>query len=153
MLEVPASYFVDELKWTRKKSAWLVGALVFLFGIPSALSSVDGSIFHESQMSMRVFGVDENGDPNMANGWFGIIDYWFGTFFIVIVALVTCVYVAWKIPTPQFMAEISEGAPGWHEGSTAMKIFIVFIKFVCPIVIGLVLLNMMGVLGVFAGGG
>jgi NSS family neurotransmitter:Na+ symporter len=153
MLEVPASYFVDELKWTRKKSAWLVGALVFLFGIPSALSSVDGSIFHESQMSMRVFGVDENGDPNMANGWFGIIDYWFGTFFIVIVALVTCVYVAWKIPTPKFVGEISEGAPGWHEGSTAMKIFIVFIKFVCPIVIGLVLLNMMGVLGVFAGGG
>lgn len=144
MLEVPASYFVDELKWNRKKSAWVVGILVFIFGVPSALSSVDGNFF--ATMSLPTFDGE-------ALGWFNIIDYWFGTFFIVIVALVTCVYVAWKIPTPKFVAEISDGAKGWNEGSMASKLFIIFIKFVCPIVITLVLLNMMGLLGVFAGGG
>jgi Na+-dependent transporters of the SNF family len=39
LLEVVVSYFIDERKWGRKKAAFLVGFAIFLFGIPSALSS------------------------------------------------------------------------------------------------------------------
>ena len=144
MLEVPASYFVDEKKWSRKKSAWVVGILIFIFGVPSALSSVEGNFF--ANMTFPTFDGD-------AVGWFNIIDYWFGTFFIVIVALVTCIYVAWAMPISKIEDEIHQGAPDWPPRSFASKAFIIFIKYVCPIVITLVLLNMMGFLGAFAGGG
>ena len=39
LLEVVVSYFIDERKWGRKKAAFLVGFAIFLFGVPSALSS------------------------------------------------------------------------------------------------------------------
>ena len=144
MLEVPASYFMDEKKWTRKKSAWVVGILIFLFGVPSALSSVDGNFF----ATMTVPSFD---GPKV--GFFDILDYYFGTFFIVIVALVTCIYVAWAMPIKNIVSEIDTGSPRWKEGTFASNAFVFFIRFVCPIVILAVLLNMMGVFGAFAGGG
>ncbi len=38
LLEVPVSYLVDEKKSERKKIVWKVAVLVFIIGIPSALS-------------------------------------------------------------------------------------------------------------------
>ena len=144
MLEVPASYFMDEKKWSRKKSAWVVGGLIFLFGVPSALSSVDGNFF--ATMSVPSF-------DGPKTGFFDILDYYFGTFFIVIVALVTCIYVAWSMPIKNIVSEIDTGSPKWKEGTFASNAFVVFIRYICPIVILAVLLNMMGVFGAFAGGG
>lgn len=143
MLEVPASYFMDEKKWSRKKSAWTVGIALFLVGIPSALSSGGSEFF--SNMSVTIFG-------DTYTGFMDILDYFFGTFFIVIVALITCVYVAWKMPIENIVSEIDQGSK-WTAGTFASKAFVFFIRFVCPVVILLVLLNMMGVFGIFAGGG
>lgn len=39
LLEVVVSYFIDERKWKRKKASFVVGFAIFLFGVPSALSS------------------------------------------------------------------------------------------------------------------
>ena len=142
MLEVPASYFIDEKKWSRKKSAIVVGILVFLFGIPSALSHGASDLF--TNMSMTMFG-------DTITGFQGIIDYWFGTFFIVVVAFVTCVYVAWKLPIENIVNELAEGSERFVAGGTASKTFVFFIRYIGPIVILAVLLNMMGVFGIFAG--
>lgn len=38
LLEVVTAYFVDEKKWARKKAAVIIGAAIFVFGIPSAIS-------------------------------------------------------------------------------------------------------------------
>lgn len=146
MLEVPASYFMDEKKWSRKKSAWVVGGLLFLFGVPSALSKGGSAFF--SEMSVQLPWMD---DP--AVGFQDILDYFFGTFFIVVVALVTCIYVAWKIGSERIVAELEEGSQNFRAGTLKAKGFVFFIKFICPLVILAVLLNMMGVFGIFAGGG
>ncbi|MEA3508644.1 MAG: sodium-dependent transporter, partial [Synergistota bacterium] len=37
LLEVVTAYFMDEMKWSRAKSAWTMGVVIFLLGIPSAL--------------------------------------------------------------------------------------------------------------------
>ena len=142
MLEVPASYFVDE-KMVEKKSAQVVGALIFIFGIPSALSSVDGNFF--ANISVPTFDGE-------VTGFFGIIDYYFGTFFIVVVAFVTCIYVAWAMPIDNIMSEIDRGSK-WKVGTFQANAFKFFIRYICPVTITLVLLNMMGVFGAFAGGG
>ena len=73
-----------------------------------------------------------------------------GTFFIVVVALVTCVYVAWKLPIENIINEMAEGS-NFKPNTLASKTFVFFIRFIGPIVIAAVLLNMMGVFGVFAG--
>ena len=38
LLEVVVSFAVDSLKWTRKRLAVILGLLIFLTGVPSALS-------------------------------------------------------------------------------------------------------------------
>lgn len=214
MLEVPASYFMDEKKWSRKKSAWTVGILLFIFGIPSALSMggsefftnmsvkqltansisneiIAGGVFEvvfleevpDSEIKAIVEGFAgekakgndtgfmkhsaisgedvfyfttfdqaqsfSDAQGSVVRGFQNIIDYFFGTFFIVVVALVTCIYIAWKIGAERIVAEISQGSDKFQPGSLKVKGFVFFIKFVCPLVILLVLLNMIGVFGLF----
>lgn len=146
MLEVPASYFMDEKKWTRSKAAWVVGILLFIVGIPSALSWGASGVFTDMSMSLPWLDAPKVGFQN-------IVDYLFGEFFIVVVALVTCIYVAWSMPINNIVSEVGEGSPSWSPGTMASKAFVFFIRYVCPIVILIVLLNMMGVFGDFAGGG
>ncbi len=146
MLEVPASYFMDEKKWSRKKAAWTVGILLFVVGVPSALSKGGNAFF--SEMSVQLPWMDAP-----AVGFQDILDYFFGTFFIVVVALVTCIYVAWKIGAEKIVGELEQGSENFTAGTLKAKGFVFFIKFVCPLVILAVLLNMMGVFGIFAGGG
>jgi neurotransmitter:Na+ symporter, NSS family len=142
MLEVPSSYFIDEKKWSRKKTAWTLGIIVFIVGVPSALSSGGAELF--TDIHLRIFG-------NSIHGFMDILDYFFGTFFIVVVALVTCVYVGWKMPIEHIVGELDKGSPEFKAGGFASNTFVFFIRYVCPIVILAVLLNMMGVFGVFAG--
>ena len=142
MLEVPASYFIDEKKWSRKKAAIVVGIMVFIVGIPSALSHGASDFF--TNMNINVFGQE-------VTGFQGIVDYWFGTFFIVVVAFVTCVYVAWKLPIELIVNEMAKGSETFKPGSLQSRTFVFFIRFIGPIVILAVLLNMMGVFGIFAG--
>jgi len=37
LLEVVTAYVIDELQWSRKRAAWVFGAIIFLLGIPSAV--------------------------------------------------------------------------------------------------------------------
>jgi len=37
LLEVVVAYFIDEKRWGRTKTAWLIGGIIFLCGTPSAV--------------------------------------------------------------------------------------------------------------------
>jgi NSS family neurotransmitter:Na+ symporter len=37
LLEVVSAYFIDEQAWSRKHASWILGGVIFLLGIPSAL--------------------------------------------------------------------------------------------------------------------
>lgn len=141
MIEVPASYLIDEKKWSRKKSAWTVGILAFLVGIPSALSGGASEMF--STMSLNLFG-------SVKVGFLDIMDSLFGGLFIVIVALMTCVYTGWIMDINKLVKEISSGAPGFEKPFigklTPAAFWVFFIRFVCPLVIGLVLLSTVGII-------
>ena len=144
MLEVPASYFIDEKKWSRKKAAWVVAILIFIIGIPSALSFGGSDFF--SNMS-----IPKIGGGNTEDGCFGILDYYFGTLFIVVVALSTAVYVGWVMRIDKLVGEISLGSDFFRRtivGNISIAtIWSFFIRFVCPVMIGLVFLNMLGLFG------
>jgi len=146
MIEVPASYLIDEKKWSRKKAAWTVGILAFLVGIPSALSGGASKLF--SEMSIDLFG-------STKTGFLDIMDSIWGGLFIVIVALMTCVYTGWFMDVKKLSTEIGLGAPVFEKKImgiiTPAQVWLFFIRYVCPLVILVVLLNMIGVFGVFAG--
>jgi NSS family neurotransmitter:Na+ symporter len=136
MLEVPVAYFIDERKWSRKKAAWLIGIGAMLLSIPSALSSIDGNFF--SKLSLKFGG-------NEQVGFFSIMDFLFGTFAVVLICLLLALYTGWAKKISDFANELALGAPKFKGPYRTAWIF--FIKWVCPIVIALVLLDTLGVFG------
>jgi NSS family neurotransmitter:Na+ symporter len=142
MIEVPASFLIDEKKWSRKKAAWTVGILAFVVGIPSALSGGASELF--TNMEMPFFG------GTTKTGFLDIMDAIFGELFIVIVALMTSIYVGWIMSAKNIANEIGHGAPVFSKkiigNLTPAGLWLFFIRFVCPIVIGLVLLSTIGII-------
>lgn len=142
MLEAPAAYFMDTKKWSRKKAAWTVAIAAFLFGVPSALSNGSSEFF--SSLNLTVFGETKK-------GFMDVMDYVFGTLFMMLVVLATCIYSGWLFQTSQLVDEIAQGSPNFKKpligGITRARLWVFALKFICPVVIGLVILNLFGVFG------
>jgi len=135
MLEVPVSYFVDEKKSLRTTCAVTVGLVAFVVGIPSALSNGG----NEWLSNIELFG---------QTGFFSILDQVFGTLALIIISLMLSIYAGWVWKPKNVIAEIEQGCPWFSKpligGISPACVWAVFIKFVCPIVISLVLLNTLG---------
>ena len=111
-----------------------IAALVV--GIPSALSK--GANDTLTHMSMTFSGIT-------LTSFMDIMDFVWGSFFIIIVALFICLYVGWVIGPTRIIAELSEGTPSFatkkFAGLSAAQVWAFFIRFVCPLVIIIVILN------------
>lgn len=137
IVEVPVAYLMDESNIKRTKATWFTCILIFIVGIPSALSSGGHSFF--TNMSVEVFG-------NTYTGFLNIVDFIFGTFIITISALMGCLYSGWIYKTSNLVAEIESGASWFTKpiiGSiSTANVWIFFIRIVCPLLIILVLIDM-----------
>jgi NSS family neurotransmitter:Na+ symporter len=136
MLEVPVAYFIDERKWSRRKATWTIGIGAMLLSIPSALASVSGNFFNV--MHFKFFGSD-------IKGFFNLMDFFFGTLAIVVICLMLSLYTGWVKNIKVFAAELAMGSLSFD--GLPRKAWMFFIKWICPIVIILVLLNMVGAFG------
>lgn len=136
MLEVPVSYLIDERKWKRKKATWIVGISAMVLSVPSALSSIEGNFF--ADISFNFLGHE-------LKGFFGIMDFIFGTFAGIVICLMLSLYTGWAKKIADYANELASGAPGFKGVFRLGWIF--FIKWVCPIVIGVVILDLLGVFG------
>ncbi len=142
MLEAPSAYFIDNKKWDRKKAAWTVAIAAFLFGIPSALSTGSSDFF--TGLTINILGTQ-------VSTMMDILDHLFGKLFMMLVVLSTCVYTGWFMNINTIADEIAVGAPGFKNskilGISPSQIWVFAIRFVCPLIIGLVVLNVLGVFG------
>jgi NSS family neurotransmitter:Na+ symporter len=142
MLEAPSAYYMDQKKWSRKKAAWTVAIAAFIFGIPSALST--GAVESLSIMQVNFLGV-------IKTSFMDIFDYLFGSLLMMVVVMSTCLFTGWFIKTELLVDEIEQGMPSFKTGSilgiAPYKIWLFMVRFICPIIIGLVILNMFGVFG------
>ena len=136
MLEVPVAYLIDDRKWDRKKATWIVGIAAMILSVPSALSSIEGNFFAE--LRLNFFG-------NELVGFFGAMDFIFGTFAVIVICLMLALYTGWAQKINDFADEVALGAPGFSGAFRTGWMF--FIKWVCPIVIILLILNMIGLFG------
>ena len=135
LLEVVVSYVVDEKKWSRRKSVWTVATITFLIGLPSALSQ--GAVPALGGEDFSVFGKTD---------FLSLMDFLWGNISLALGALLLCVFVGWVWGKRGAAAELSEGS-GITQGS--IDFWWIFIRFICPIVIFIVLLNIFGVFGDF----
>jgi NSS family neurotransmitter:Na+ symporter len=136
LLEVVVSYFVDERRWARSRSVWTVGALTFVLGLPAALSA--GASQTLTDMSWLV---GEQGFLG-ATDFLSIMDAIWGNIALALGALLLSIFVGWVWGTRSAADEIKTGS-GFS--GAAVTVWSVFVRFICPIVIFLVLLTKMGV--------
>jgi NSS family neurotransmitter:Na+ symporter len=128
LLEVVVAYFVDERKWSRKKSVWVIGAVTFVVGLPSALSQ--GA--NETLSNVTVLG---------STSFLLIMDFFWGNVSLAIGACLLSIFVGWIWGVSKARQELRVGSK-ISERTLAFWSF--FIRWVCPVVIFIVLLNLFG---------
>jgi NSS family neurotransmitter:Na+ symporter len=122
LLEVVTAYLVDERHILRKRAVWIVATFAFVFGVPSALS----------------FGaVDWLGElPIVKMSFFGFMDWLFGNVMLAVGAVFISIFFGWVWRKAESTAEIGEGCPGYRSWA---PVTLIFLRFFCPIAIGIVL--------------
>lgn len=130
LLEVPVAYLVDEKRWKRKYTVWIVGGTSLLLAIPSALSQgAVGSLGN-------VFGMD----------FLSLMSYLWGDISLALGALMLSIYIGWIWGIGKAADEIQKGSPFFQSKPlglpfTNAQIWGFFIRYICPVFIFIVLLN------------
>lgn len=118
LLEVVTSYFVDEKRWLRKKAVWIIGLIVILLGLPSALSQ--GIVPWLGSL------------PIIGMGFLDLMDWLFGNIMLAVGAFLLAIFIGWVWKTENAMKEIAKGHP---ELKAIGPLFNILLKFFCPAVI------------------
>jgi len=129
LLEVPVSYFVDERRWSRSKSVWVVGGIAFAIGLPSALSQ--GANETLSTVSLR-------GNSS----FLFIMDFLWGNISLAVGALLLSIFVGWVWGMDRAGEEMRQGS---HISAAGIRFWGLFLRWICPVLIFVVLLNVFGV--------
>ena len=120
LLEVSVSFAIDTLKWKRKNATLIIGALIFLLGIPSALS----------------FGV--LGDVMIANySVFDFVGMITDNILLPCGGLTMCYYIGWKWKPEYLVEEIEKNGVNFK----LKKLWILCIRFLTPVLVGVVTIS------------
>nr|WP_321499684.1 sodium-dependent transporter [uncultured Dethiosulfovibrio sp.] len=110
LLEVACSYFIDK-GWSRAKAAWTMGTLIFLLGIPSAISLGGG---------LKIGGKD----------FIDAAGFMTDQIMMPIGGLLICVFVGWVIKDIAREELTNNGKLPLFAGFDA---WVMFVKFVAPL--------------------
>ncbi len=120
LLEVSVSFAIDTLRWTRKKATLVIGAAIFVLGIPSALSF--GDLGQVQILNYSVFDFVGMITDNILLPFGG---------------LTMCYYVGWKWHPEYLVAEIErDGTP-----FKVKRLWVACIRFLTPVLVGIVTLT------------
>jgi SNF family Na+-dependent transporter len=127
LLEVVASYFIDQRGWSRKKAGWILGGIIFLFGIPSAFAA-------DPDFAMASWA------PGFGKNFFDTMDYLASNWMLPLGGLLIAIYVGWVMPAKVRDAEL-EGT-----NKTLALVWLWTVRIVAPALVLLVLLQKVGFL-------
>jgi NSS family neurotransmitter:Na+ symporter len=112
LLEVPVAYLIDEHGFSRRKAALGMGSFVTIF---SLLICYDTS-------------------------WIGALAGVFNNIGLPLGGLLICLFLAYVWKTGNAVAEMEKGYPGVGN-SLFGKVWAIFVKFICPVLIGIVFIT------------
>ena len=125
LLEVVASYIIDEHGVERHKATLMCGGAVFVFTILAALSFSDVPILS----TMHIFG---DGD-NAKIGWFSTADHFVSNWMLPTGGFAITVAAGWFMTREATEGElVDHTAPAWFK----YGVWRFFIRFVAPIAVG-----------------
>lgn len=131
LLEVGASYLIDERRFSRKTATLIMGFLSFAIGVPSALSG--GAFFGARFEEMT------------GRSWFDWFDYVTSNIMLPLGGLGIALFVAWKVDPKEarkaFAAGSRLGSVGWFFTG-----WLTLLRFVVPVAIVLIFLHSIGVI-------
>ncbi len=127
LLEVVASYFIDKLGWARPKAAWILGGIIFLFGVFSAFAM-------DPQFLL------DGWNSSFGNNFFDTMDYLASNWMLPLGGLFISLYAGWAMPKKLRNAELEGLAPAMAMG------WLILVRFVAPILVVIVLLQKVGIL-------
>jgi len=125
MLEVVVAYFSEELGWSRKKAIWIAGSSIGLLGLVVTMSW--GPLAHVTIGDLNIFGIF-----NASPAYYLPL----GGFFIVI-------YIGWFFGRDNSKAELSSNG---RYSISYYPFFIFLVRYLAPIAIALVFLNVIGLI-------
>jgi len=128
LLEVAASYFIDDRHWSRAKATFVCGIAITLLGIPSALSNVPDGIYSTA------FGTVN---------WFDGLDWAVSNVMLPLGGLGVALFVGWRMSS-QLRRE------AFGSGSTAMfyASWLFVIQWIAPLAVIIVFLNAIGLVDI-----
>jgi len=128
-LEPFISYLIDEKGWRRKKASIFTGLLAFLIGVPSALSF---GLFKR----VTIFGAN----------FFDIISFLSVNILVPIGGLLAAILVAWVWGMKEAFENLRVSKQAFfHHRPWVAFYFKVCIKYISPVLIVLILLNLLGI--------
>lgn len=125
LLEIGVASLSKGDKTKRWKVTWLVGLIVAIIGIPSAFSY--GLLSHITLFGKNIFDC---------------ADYLVSNILLPLGALSIAIFVPLKMKREVLMAEFIEGSPG---AKRWFGIWLLLLRYILPIVIVVVFLNMVGI--------
>lgn len=126
MLEIIVAAVTKGEQKKRSRVTWITGICIFIVGIPAALSfGVWGDI---SIFSLSIFDAS---------------DYLVSNILMPIGAVLIAIFVGFKMPREVLVAEIKQGS---HWGKRVFATWFLLIKYVVPIAVIIVFLDVIGVL-------
>lgn len=120
LLEVPVAYAKERWGWTRTRSVWIMSILVFLLGLPSALSL-------GLAKNITLFGV----------GFFDAMDFVASNILLPVIGLIVTIFAGY------FWKNIAEES-GLNK--TWFKVWLFMLRYIAPVLVLLVLLHTSGVI-------
>jgi len=126
LLEVPTAYFINKYGWDRKKTAVLLGIIIFLLGIPSSLGQ--GTLSH-----IR---------PILGRDILDSFDFIASNVLLPLGGLIIALFVGWGWKRAEAFAESDLGE------SALGKAWLFILRYVAPIAITAVFLVSIGVIKV-----
>ncbi len=132
LMEVVVSYIVDEWKITRKIATITSGLIIFVFGIPSALCNGANDFFTK----ITIFS---NGGEKL--NWLDSFDYLATNWLLPLGGFFIAICVGWYLTDEERLSEfiLVDG------NSIIYKSFKFLIRFVSPVLVGIIILNKIGV--------
>ncbi len=137
LLEVAASYFIDEKGWTRGRATLFTGGCVLLLGIPSAVAG--GSMLFGQGVSGFLSGIF---GESAAMNWFDALVYLTFNLMLPIGGLAIACFVAWRVGA---RAREESFKTGSRLGSLYWG-WVQLLRFIVPIAVIAVLLHAVGVI-------
>jgi neurotransmitter:Na+ symporter, NSS family len=127
LMEVPVAWLVEKIHLRRPVAAVVTGATMFALGVPATLSQ--SPVLADVKLFGRTF--------------FDLFDFASSNVLLPVGGLAIAVVGGWLVSRKAFLDELGKGyaTPPWHG-----RVVYQFVRYLAPVLIGLILLNSLGVI-------